>query len=99
MASLVGRISRALFIRNTATLSRNAGPKSVNSTGPTLSRTAVSSTSGAILPSPEKVPFGLTRMTVVVVPFLYVGTWISMKFAVLLEENDIFVPDDDDDDD
>lgn len=38
-------------------------------------------------------------MTVVVVPFLYVGTLISKNFAALLEEHDIFVPEDDDDDD
>lgn len=38
-------------------------------------------------------------MTAVVVPFLYVGTLISKNFAALLEEHDIFVPEDDDDDD
>lgn len=38
-------------------------------------------------------------MTVVVIPFLYVGTLISKNFAALLEEHDIFVPEDDDDDD
>lgn len=43
--------------------------------------------------------FGLTRMTIVVIPFLYVGTLISKNFAALLEEHDIFVPEDDDDDD
>ncbi|XP_055060273.1 single-pass membrane protein with aspartate-rich tail 1b [Misgurnus anguillicaudatus] len=99
MASLVGRLSRAVFIRNAVTLSRNAGSKSVNGTGPTLSRTAVFSTSGAILPKPDKVPFGMIRMTIVTVPFLYLGTLISKNFAALLEEHDIFVPDDDDDDD
>lgn len=46
-----------------------------------------------------QTPFGLIRMTVVVVPFLYVGTLISKNFAALLEEHDIFVPEDDDDDD
>ncbi|KTG36523.1 hypothetical protein cypCar_00026648 [Cyprinus carpio] len=96
MASLAGRLSRAFFIRTTATLSRNTGPKSVNAT---FSRTAVSTTSGAVLPKPVKVPLGLTRMTIVVVPFLYVGNLISKHFAALLEEHDIFVPDDDDDDD
>ncbi|KAI7810417.1 single-pass membrane protein with aspartate-rich tail 1b [Triplophysa rosa] len=99
MASLVGRLSRAVFIRNAATLGRNTGSKSANATGPTLSRTAVSSTAGSIPPKPVKVPFGLTRMTILVVPFLYVGTLISKSFATLLEEHDIFVPDDDDDDD
>ncbi|XP_056312410.1 single-pass membrane protein with aspartate-rich tail 1b [Danio aesculapii] len=99
MASLVGRLSRAFFVKNTLTLSRNANQKSVNVTGPTLSRTAVSSTTGRVLPKPDKVPFGLTRMAIVVVPFLYVGTLISKNFAALLEEHEIFVPDDDDDDD
>lgn len=46
-----------------------------------------------------QTPFGLIRMTIVVVPFLYVGTLISKNFAALLEEHDIFVPEDDDDDD
>ncbi|KAF6718046.1 Essential MCU regulator, mitochondrial [Oryzias melastigma] len=63
------------------------------------SRTVVSTSSGAILPKPDKTPFGLIRMTAVVVPFLYVGTLISKNFAALLEEHDIFVPEDDDDDD
>lgn len=43
--------------------------------------------------------FGLIRITMVVIPFLYVGTLISKNFAALLEEHDIFVPEDDDDDD
>uniref|UniRef100_A0A8C7M1Y6 Essential MCU regulator, mitochondrial n=1 Tax=Oncorhynchus kisutch TaxID=8019 RepID=A0A8C7M1Y6_ONCKI len=43
--------------------------------------------------------FGLFRIAVVVIPFLYVGTLISNNFAVLLEEHDIFIPEDDDDDD
>lgn len=47
----------------------------------------------------SQTPFGLIRMTIVVVPFLYVGTLISKNFAALLEEHDIFVPEDDDDDD
>lgn len=47
----------------------------------------------------EQTTFGLIRIAVVVVPFLYVGTRISKNFAALLEEHDIFVPEDDDDDD
>ncbi|KAK9978960.1 hypothetical protein ABG768_020696 [Culter alburnus] len=62
-------------------------------------RTAVSTTSGAILPKPKKTAFGLVRIMMVVAPFLYVGTMISKNFAALLEEHDIFVPEDDDDDD
>lgn len=47
----------------------------------------------------RQTPFGLFRIALVVVPFLYVGTQISKNFAALLEEHDIFVPEDDDDDD
>lgn len=47
----------------------------------------------------RQTPFGLIRIALVVVPFLYVGTQISKNFAALLEEHDIFVPEDDDDDD
>ncbi|NXY03225.1 EMRE protein, partial [Pteruthius melanotis] len=46
-----------------------------------------------------QTPFGLLRVFSVVIPFLYVGTQISKNFAALLEEHDIFVPEDDDDDD
>ncbi|KAG8556273.1 hypothetical protein GDO81_018001 [Engystomops pustulosus] len=62
-------------------------------------RTAISTNTGAIYPNPEKVSFGLLRVFSVVIPFLYVGTLISKNFAALLEEHDIFVPEDDDDDD
>ncbi|NWW95903.1 EMRE protein, partial [Rhynochetos jubatus] len=63
------------------------------------SRSATATRSGAILPKPVKTPFGLLRVFSVVIPFLYVGTQISKNFAALLEEHDIFVPEDDDDDD
>uniref|UniRef100_A0A8C5QUK8 Essential MCU regulator, mitochondrial n=1 Tax=Leptobrachium leishanense TaxID=445787 RepID=A0A8C5QUK8_9ANUR len=46
-----------------------------------------------------QMSFGLIRVFAVVIPFLYVGTLISKNFAALLEEHDIFVPEDDDDDD
>lgn len=52
--------------------------------------------SGAILSKPEKMRFGLVKVTCVVVPFLYVGGIISREGAAWLEENDIFSPDDDD---
>lgn len=47
----------------------------------------------------RQTAFGLFRIMMVVAPFLYVGTLISKNFAALLEEHDIFVPEDDDDDD
>ncbi|MCI4395185.1 hypothetical protein PGIGA_G00177370 [Pangasianodon gigas] len=88
-----------------ARLSRNIGvfPRTVvcesSGTVRTQSRAAVCTSSGAILPKPKKTAFGMLRITVVVIPFLYIGTQISKNFAALLEEHDIFVPEDDDDDD
>ncbi|KAF4116614.1 hypothetical protein G5714_004103 [Onychostoma macrolepis] len=46
-------------------------------------RTAVSTTSGAILPKPKKTAFGLVRIMMVVAPFLYVGTLI-MRFELTM---------------
>ena len=51
---------------------------------------------GAVLSKPEKTRFGLTKVTFIVVPFLYVGGIISREGAAWLEENDIFSPEDDD---
>ncbi|AWP05756.1 putative essential MCU regulator mitochondrial-like isoform 5 [Scophthalmus maximus] len=99
MATRILRLPLRLCTRNAAIMGRNTGLKSTNISRTTPIRTVVSSSSGAILPKPDKTPFGLIRMTIVVVPFLYVGTLISKNFAALLEEHDIFVPEDDDDDD
>ncbi|KAL2100980.1 hypothetical protein ACEWY4_002741 [Coilia grayii] len=98
MASVIYRISRLGGFRNGVISSGLTGLK----TSGTISapcRNAVSTTNGAILPKPKKTSFGLIRITMVVIPFLYVGTLISKNFAALLEEHDIFVPEDDDDDD
>ncbi|XP_053325086.1 essential MCU regulator, mitochondrial [Spea bombifrons] len=73
-------------------------PKKYSSVKKTDCREITTST-GAFLPQPNKVSFGLLRVFSVVIPFLYVGTLISKNFAALLEEHDIFVPEDDDDDD
>ncbi|XP_008328533.1 essential MCU regulator, mitochondrial isoform X1 [Cynoglossus semilaevis] len=98
MASSLGRLFRMSVLRN--------GRETVPSTGAggarrtvTPHRSVVTTSSGAVLPKPKKTTFGLIRIAVVVVPFLYVGTRISKNFAALLEEHDIFVPEDDDDDD
>ncbi|XP_027874838.1 essential MCU regulator, mitochondrial-like [Xiphophorus couchianus] len=99
MATSLLRLPLLPFSRNTGIMTRNPSLKTSTISKTTQRRTVVSTPSGAILPKPEKIPFGLIRMTVVVVPFLYVGTLISKNFAALLEEHDIFVPEDDDDDD
>ncbi|XP_077575313.1 essential MCU regulator, mitochondrial-like [Stigmatopora nigra] len=99
MAMNVLRVFLRSNTRNYALLGRNNPSKISYLNKATQTRNAVSSSTGAILPKPDKTPFGLIRMTAVVVPFLYVGTLISKNFAALLEEHDIFVPEDDDDDD
>lgn len=62
-------------------------------------REATTTASGAVLPEPQKVPFGLLGLVFAVVPGLLIGATISKKIANFLEENDLFVPSDDDDDD
>ncbi|XP_028841751.1 essential MCU regulator, mitochondrial [Denticeps clupeoides] len=99
MASAMYRPSGlAAAVRNVAAAVGSTGSKCSGRTW-TPCRTAVTTSSGAVLPKPPKTSFGLVRIGVVVVPFLYVGTLISKNFAALLEEHDIFVPEDDDDDD
>ncbi|XP_045772864.1 essential MCU regulator, mitochondrial [Maniola jurtina] len=67
---------------------------------PVLSRrTATTTPTGAILPEPEKTPFGLLGIVCAVVPGLLIGAAISKNIANFLEENELFVPSDDDDDD
>ncbi|XP_070704691.1 essential MCU regulator, mitochondrial [Pempheris klunzingeri] len=95
MASLLGRSVSLSALRN-ARSSRHT-PSSGAGRTVTPSRTSVNTSSGAILPKPKKTPFGLVRVALVLVPFLYVGTRISKNFAALLEEHDIFVAEDDDD--
>ncbi|XP_068606740.1 single-pass membrane protein with aspartate-rich tail 1b [Brachionichthys hirsutus] len=99
MATRISRLLLRLSPKNMGIMSRNIDPKTSSISRAIQCRNAVSTPSGAVLPKPDKTPFGLIRMTVVVLPFLYVGTLISKSFAALLEEHDIFVPEDDDDDD
>lgn len=51
-----------------------------------------------IQPKPQKTFLGITRLVLVFIPFCYVGGMISKAGADLLEDYDIFVPEDDDDD-
>ncbi|XP_029706777.1 essential MCU regulator, mitochondrial isoform X1 [Takifugu rubripes] len=99
MATTALRLPLRLSAAKLCVRAPKPGARAANTPRWTQNRTVVSTPSGAILPKPDKTPFGLIRMTVVVVPFLYVGTLISKNFAALLEEHDIFVPEDDDDDD
>ncbi|XP_054606827.1 essential MCU regulator, mitochondrial [Nothobranchius furzeri] len=93
-SALVGRLIRLSAVRNGP-----SSPLSTSDVSGRANRTAVTTSTGAILPRPKQTRFGLVRIALVVLPFLYVGTQISKNFAALLEEHDIFVPEDDDDDD
>jgi len=53
--------------------------------------------SGAFLAKPQKLSLGITKFFIVVTPFVYIGGMISMSGASLLEDYDIFVPEDEDD--
>ena len=61
-------------------------------------RTKVYYETGAILEKPVRVRFGLLKLACTVTPFLLTGGFLSREFAALLEEHELFVPDDDDDD-
>lgn len=65
----------------------------------TQRRSATTTSTGALLPEPQKAPFGLMGVVCTVVPGLLIGAAISKTMANFLEENDLFVPSDDDDDD
>ncbi|CAG9761151.1 unnamed protein product [Ceutorhynchus assimilis] len=65
----------------------------------TAIRSATTNKHGIILSEPQKVPFGLLKVILTVVPGLLIGAGISKNIANFLEENDLFVPSDDDDDD
>ena len=60
-------------------------------------RKLTQTSSGAFLEIPPKLSLGLTKFFVIVTPCVYVGGMISMKGASLLEDYDIFVPEDEDD--
>lgn len=61
-------------------------------------RTMGFSGTGAVLPEPTVDRFGMFKVLLAVIPFLYIGATIGKEGAAFMEENDIFVPDDDDDD-
>ncbi|CAB1449905.1 unnamed protein product [Pleuronectes platessa] len=66
MSPALGRLVARLSARPCSPLTRSLGP----GRAVPLSRTAVCSSSGAILPRPRKTPFGPVRIALVVLPFL-----------------------------
>lgn len=83
-----------MILRNNAYLLKQISPNTR-----VTNRNATTTASGALLPEPEKTPFGLFGIVCAVVPGLLIGAAISKTIANFLEENDLFVPSDDDDDD
>ncbi|CAF0726246.1 unnamed protein product [Brachionus calyciflorus] len=61
--------------------------------------TTVYSPSGAIADMPKWYRFGLIKISATIVAFVLIGSVISKTFVTLLEEYDIFKPEDDDDED
>lgn len=82
------------FVRNSSTPFYSS-PKN---TGVPV-RYATTTSTGSLLPEPQKTPFGLLGVVCAVIPGLLIGALISKNMANFLEENDLFVPSDDDDDD
>lgn len=64
-----------------------------------IQRTAVTKSTGALLPEPQRDPLGLLGFSGTVLVGLTLGATISKHIASFLEENELFVPADDDDDD
>lgn len=91
MASVVARPS---VIRSLGGFLRHC-----KNTTTAVSRRAITYTeTGAVLEKPVHVRFGLIKVACTVLPFLMTGAFISREVAALLEEHELFVPDDDDDD-
>ena len=47
---------------------------------------------------PKRYPLGITKVLLIAVPFLYLGSLVSKYGALGLEKMDLFVYSDDDDD-
>ena len=63
-------------------------------------RTAVTAHSGALEIQPIKYyKLGLIRLSLVMIPFLYLGYYLGGEFADVIEQMEWYVPDDDDEDD
>lgn len=62
-----------------------------------ICRKVTQTPSGALLEKPRKLSLGVTKFFIVVTPCVYIGGMMSMKGASLLEDYDIFVPEDEDD--
>lgn len=59
---------------------------------------ALVTSTGSIKPRPEQRSHGLLNILLMVIPSLSIGAYAANKGAGLLEEFEIFVPEDDDDD-
>ena len=60
-------------------------------------RTMVYNESGGILSKPKTKPFGFFLIALAVFPCVWIGQQIGKELANILEEYEIFVPDDNDD--
>jgi len=56
----------------------------------------LSTETGAIAKKPDAESFGLFKVILISIPFIYAGAVTSREGAAWLEENEIFSPEDDD---
>ena len=88
------------FLRNYQLFSKSIQFTNKSSCSSLLKQTlrhVTQTTSGAFLAKPQKLSLGVTKFFVIVTPCVYIGGMISMTGASLLEDYDIFVPEDEDD--
>ncbi|XP_078488742.1 essential MCU regulator, mitochondrial-like [Ciona intestinalis] len=89
-------MSQTLFriLRSNKLIQTQAVKPIINKTA----RSVFQTSTGALLSKPKTESLGLLKCFVIITPFMYLGGMASMTGASLLEDYDIFVPEDDDDD-
>ncbi|ESP03791.1 hypothetical protein LOTGIDRAFT_149539, partial [Lottia gigantea] len=71
-------------------------PSKAKAVKPMVQQRTVFTETGAICPKPEITRLGVLKVMALIIPCMTLGGYISREFASLLEEHDIFFPDDDD---
>ena len=90
--TIMATIFRQLYVPLQKTLRPRNGPLQI-----VPKRTMVYNKSGGILSEPKTNPFGVMYVAVVVSTSVYIGQKIGKILASILEELEIYVPDDDED--
>ena len=92
---LISKLNSLTQFRPTTNIAHKFTRHHTNSTGIIEAKP---SSAGIIETKPYKFSFGLIPVCMVMWTFMYCGAMAAKRGAALLEEWDIFVPEDDDDD-